>query len=203
VRLSAGRPLVRWQTVSLAAESASLAAAPAGGVVAEVRDNIVRDRVRPFYGVVRGGMGPGVLAFTDKPNPRWEAVPGAVFPDRLLGADLIRTYHSFRGRRDFGLTLTLTGPAEVFVLHAAARPPPDWLAARFADTGLRVRVGPWHAGLIHEDDVEVDPDGRLFLTYSVWRAEAPAGEFRLGPPRMRDQPGPTMMYGLAVRAVSP
>ena len=202
VRFSAIAGLRRWQHVALAAEAAGLVSGSSTAVVAAVRDNLSEDELHPFYGVVREGMRPGSLAFTDKPNPRWAPGPNDPLPAWLDGADLIRTYHQFRHRKDYELVLTLREPATVFVLVDPRQPEPSWLTDRFVPTGARVMVGPWQQAMKVESGTEVRDDDLPYLPFAIWRAEAPAGEFRMGAPRDIDRRNTALMYGVAVKASS-
>jgi hypothetical protein len=202
VRFTALAGLRRWTQVALAVDATGMERAPVEGVVAAVRDNLGDEELHPFYGVVRGGLRPGALAFTDKPNPRWAPGLGDSLPAWLEGADLVRTYHQFRFQRGYELTLTLREAATVFVLFDSRQEPPTWLRERFEESGARVRVGPWMPGMAGAEGIEVADDGRPYLTFAVWRAEVPAGEFTLGPAHDRkDKKLPfALMYGVAVKA---
>jgi hypothetical protein len=205
VRFTALAGLRRWTQVALAVDAAGLEQTPADGVIASVRDNLGDDALHPFYGIVREGLRPGALAFTDKPNPRWAPASGDVLPPWLLGADLVRTYHQFRLERDYALTVTLREAAAVFVLIDARQEPPAWLKQRFTDTGERVRVGPWMQSLAGAEGTELGADGLPYLSFAVWRAEAAAGDVVLGPAHLRrskDMPFP-LMYGVAMKALPP
>ncbi|MEK7951160.1 FecR family protein [Luteolibacter soli] len=203
VKFTALAGLRRWTQVALAVDAAGLERTPADGVIESVRDNLGDEELHPFYGIVRGGMRPGALAFTDKPNPRWAPRTGDALPAGLLGADLVRTYHQFRLEREYSLTLTLRERAAVFVLIDARQELPPWLKQRFRNTGESVRVGPWMPGLTGEPGVELGEDGLPYLNFSVWRAEAEAGDIVLGRAlrrRSKDMPFP-FMYGVAVKAL--
>ena len=197
---AAGLGLKRWDQIALAVSAAGLADRPYAGVIRSVRDNLGGDDLRPFYGVVRRGMRPGALAYTDKPNPRWAPDPDAdALPDWLAGADLVRTYHLFRQRQGYELRLTVNEPAAVYVLASASQPAPDWLATTFTETGTRIRVGPWHVALTDAPGAELGDDGLPYFAFDVWRAEV-RDEVRLGP---AGPAGPhTLMYGLAVKALA-
>ena len=200
VRFSAVAGLRRWQHVAMAAGAAGVSARSGTAVVGGVCDNLSEDELHPFYGVVSGGLRPGSLAFTDKPNPRWAPQPGDSIPPWLDGADLVRTYHQFRHRKDYELVLTLRAAATVFVLVDVRQPAPGWLVERFYDSGARVRVGPWQPAMIGEPGTEVRSDGLPYLAFAVWQADAGPGEFRLGAPRDTDHKDPALMYGVAVKA---
>ncbi len=200
-RFTALAGLRRWPQVAMAVDAAGLVSVPADSVLASVHDNLGDEQLHPFYGVVQGGLRSGAWAFTDKPNPRWAL--GETLPTWLEGADLVRTYHQFRVQKNYELTLTLRAPAAVFVLIDQRQPPPPWLVERFQQTGTHLRVGPWMQGMAGAEGAEIDGDGRPFLRFAVWRADAAAGDFVLGPShagKTRSVPFP-LMYGVAVKAL--
>ena len=169
-----------------------------------MRDNLTDADLRRFYGVVRGGMAAGARAFTGVPSTVWQAVPGGVFPAELIGADIVKTFLSDKRNVHFTLTLTLTRPGEVYVLHDMRKPPPAWLVRDFADTGGRIECGPWDPAVNVMASEGPRRDGHVFLACSVWRRTVPApGTVVLGPPRDPGVTGRNMMYGVAVRPFSP
>jgi len=169
-------------------------------VIADVSDNVVDVDFHRFYGVVAGGMGDGASAYTDNHKQCWRALPGVSFPAELLGADLIRPFQSDRHALDLKVTLVLSQPAAIYVIHDVRKPPPDWLAEDFVRTDMRVRSGPWRPEGHVVRDVRPDETGKCFLQYSVWRKVVPvAGPVELGPPHLRGQGGPSAMYGIAVK----
>ena len=200
LEFSARAGLRRWQQVAMEADRAGLGRGLRSEVIEEVYDNLGEDELRPFYGVIANGLTPGALAFTDKPNPVWMNVPGKPFPSELIGADLVRTYHQFRNKKSYRLTLSLAAPADVFVFLVAPGDPPRWLTNRFQLTGERLRSGTWHKGLASHPAAVLEPEGN-FLDFTVWKCEAGPGEIELGPPRDEKVPGvQALMYGVAVKA---
>ncbi len=198
VRFTKREGMRRWSQVALEAEAAGLASQPKEGVLSEVQDNLGNDGLRPYYGVVAGGMRARAFAFTDKPNLRWAPLPDDALPDGLVGADLIRMYVQFRHKMSYELTLNLREAARVFVLMDSRQTPPDWLVERFTKMPERVRVGPWTPRAMGEEGVENGPDGRPYRWFSVWRVDASAGEFKLGPARTQSGTQP-LMYAVAVK----
>ncbi|PQO25665.1 hypothetical protein C5Y96_22860 [Blastopirellula marina] len=200
LRFSARAGLRRWQQVALAADRVGLPRIANAGVVREVHDNLGEGELRPFYAVIPEGMKPGALAFNDKPNPVWGAVPGQEFPAWLNGADLIRTYYHFRFIKDYELTLDLNEPADVYLLVVSPGEIPPWVAERFQPTGASIRAGTWHPTMGDHPAASVESDGP-YLNFEIWKCEAQAGEFKLGAPLQKRLPGGhSMMYGLAVKA---
>lgn len=200
LRFSARAGLRRWQQVALAADRVGLPRVTSSGVVREVHDNLGEGDLRPFYAVIPQGMKPGALAFNDKPNPVWGAVPGEEFPAWLAGADLIRTYYHFRFHRNYELTLDLNEPADVYLLVVSPGEIPPWVAERFQPTGSSIRAGTWHPAMGDHPAASVD-NNSTYLKFEIWKCEAQAGEFKLGAPLQKRLPGVhSMMYGLAVKA---
>tara|TARA_A100001391_G_scaffold61681_2_gene38446 strand:- start:814 stop:1806 length:993 start_codon:yes stop_codon:yes gene_type:complete len=199
LRFSARGGHERWQQISLAADRTGLTGIPSSGVVREVDDNLHDGELRRFYGVVRGGMKPGALAFTDKENPVWTSMPGEPFPSWLEGAGLIRTYYRVSYFKRFELSLVLNGPADVYLL-VAPNEVPDWLQSQFEPTGTRLHTGPWHREISNHPDAESGPDG-IYMTFEVWKKSVGKGELKLGPPPDRKPAGMhSTMYGVAVKA---
>jgi hypothetical protein len=167
--------------------------------VASVTDNIEELEFRRFYGVVAGGMGSGALVYTDKTNVMWQPVEGAAFPSELLGADVVRTFHSDRHELDLKISLHVVQPSAVYVMHDARKPPLDWLERGFEDTGLRVRSGPWKLAPAVWD-LTANSRGEVYVEYTVWRAHVPAGgRIELGPPHVVGEGGTKVMFGIAVK----
>lgn len=202
LRFSARAGLRRWQQVALEADRLGLRRVSSQGVVREVYDNLGDGDLRPFYAVIQEGMKPGALAFNDKPNPVWGAVPGEKFPEWIDNADLIRTYYHFRFIEDYELTLELNDPAIVYLLVVSEGQTPDWVAERFEPTGATIRAGEWHPAMESHPAATVEEDGP-YVNFAIWKCEAGPGEFKLGAPLEHRVRGVhSFMYGLAVKAKS-
>lgn len=202
LRFSARAGLRRWQQIALAADRVGVPRVATTGVVREVHDNLGEGELRPFYAVIPKGMKPGALAFNDKPNPMWGAVPGEEFPAWLTGADLIRTYYHFRYIKNYELTIDLNEPADIYLLVVSPGEIPPWVAERFRPTGTSIRAGSWHPAMGDHPAATVESSGP-YLNFEIWKCEAAAGEFKLGAPLQKRLPGVhSMMYGLAVKAKS-
>jgi hypothetical protein len=142
----------------------------------------------------------GASAYTDNHKQCWWAASGAAFPAELQGADLICPFQSHRHALDLKVTVELSQPGIVYVMHDVRKPAPDWLARDFLDTGMRLRSGPWRPEGKVVQGVQPDETGKYFLQYSVWQKEVPvAATVELGPPHRRGQGGPSAMYGIAVK----
>jgi hypothetical protein len=187
----------------LSRSGTSQAKARQSSIISSVSDNVVDSDFHRFYGVVPAGMAEGASAYTDNHKQRWRAVPGAAFPAKLQGADLICPFQSDWHARDLKVTVVLSQPAVIYVMHDVRKPPPGWLAKDFADTGMRLRSGPWRPEAKVVQNVPLDETGRCFLQYTVWRKEVSvAGPVEFGPPHLRGQGGPSAMYGIAVKPLA-
>ena len=199
LRFTARGGLRRWQQVAMAVDRAGLSGTSHSEIISDVRDNLGEGELRPFYGVIANGMKSGALAFTDKPNPVWMKLPDREFPRELEGADLVRTYFRFKRKKDYELTLSLSAPAEVFVLLVTPGDAPSWLEERFQQTGSKLRSGTWHSGLASHPAVVAEAK-RNYLHYTVWKCEAGPGELKLGAPRDSDNDAvEPLMYGVVVK----
>jgi len=112
-------------------------------VISGVSDNVKGPKLRRFYGLVPCGMRDGVRAFRDRRETRWQAEPGDVFPEELVGADLIQTFQRHRFRQDFRMTFATSQPSRIYVFYDARYSPPDWLARDFVNTGRRILSTGW------------------------------------------------------------
>jgi len=171
------------------------------GVIADVRDNVMLPDFHQFYLVTPRGLDNGARAYTDRIHPRWNAQGGEALPAWLAGADVVRTFHVSRNRKNFALTLTLSRPATVFVFLDLRKPVPDWLAREFTNTGVQLRLGPWNAGGVIQS-VRPANGEPAFIPCSVWRRDVPtAGEVTLGPPHEIGDARANAMYGVAAKAL--
>jgi len=188
----------------LLSHSGSLQAeANKSSTIASVSDNVADVDFHRFYGVVPRGMVDGASAYTDNHRQCWRALPGEAFPAELQDAELICPFQSDRHALDLKVTLVLSQPAVVYVMHDVRKPPPGWLAEDFTKTDMRLCSGPWRPEGHVVWDVEPDETGKCFLQYSVWRKQVPiAGPVELGPPHLRGQGGPSAMYGIVVKPLA-
>ena len=203
VSLDAARNATRIQAIYGEAGSAAWsldASRDSQTLVQSVGDNITLPNFQSFYRIVPGGMKPGAGPYAGS-RPCWRAPDGQPFPAALLGADLITTFQDKRFNPDFALTLTLNHPATVFVMHDTRQPPPVWLRRDFLkmDETIPLTVP---SGILSPPvaaTVPTDADGRLILSFSVWRREVPAGRVVLGESLASAEKIPHFMYGLAVK----
>jgi hypothetical protein len=185
--------------VSRDAKSWQLMTADATDRIADVDDNMEKDQTHRFYGVVPGGMEEGSRPFSDRPGVVLTSSPGQRFPDCLEGADLVKTFWTERGNRDFEIRLQLRQPSTIYLLVDQRRTQLDWLRRDFRDTGHRLQLTP----LAQWRTIDNNP-GRPPVVYEVWsRKVERAAVVVLGPPMQRGLKGGAPMYGIAVGPLDP
>lgn len=189
VRLSKNKKL--WSSQSL----------NPNGLVVDVEDNATEPEFLHYLGVVPQGMGADSQPYSDRPNVRWQAMPGQNFPSELESIDLIRTFLADRGDRDLEIRIQVSRPCYLYVIIDDRHTPPAWLDREFLKTNLQLRVGPWPANLVK--DIPADNDDRIFIPCTVWKCHIDrAGEVVLGSPVVKGSKGQNLMYAIAVAAVT-
>ncbi|EAQ79017.1 FecR domain-containing protein [Blastopirellula marina] len=108
-------------------------------LIASVADNVSSDSDAKFYVVVPGGFGEEAKVYSDR-NHEWNGLGESGIPPELIGADYIRTFNDDKNRKDIQITLTLSRPADVYVLVDQRYLIPDWLSADFVDTGWKLGI---------------------------------------------------------------
>ena len=142
-----------------------------------------------FYRIVPHGLRPGSVAYTNRPHV-WEASAGQKFPASLMNADVVQTLQTGLGRRNYALQITVTRPADLFVLMPRREPPPAWLTAGFTRTGEEISL------------VEIESPRGSRQPFDVWkRTVAQAGTITLGPASRFTDGRPVVMYGIAAKAL--
>jgi len=195
------RRLSRIDTVITAPSGedwATAASVKGARVIKAVRDNV---KDRRFYGLIPRGMVAGATAYARGQERRqWFDPSGRSLPLWLDGADLVQTLQHDRLNTELELTVTLSQPATLMVLHDTRSPPPRWLRERFTDTGAQLLLGPTNTKG-KPSSFMVQPDESRFLRFSVWSLVVlKAGDIALGP-ATDDKPGSCKMYGIAAKAL--
>jgi hypothetical protein len=209
IRMKRGLTSERLQSVRLMESDGAMRfgsqASAANALVADVSDNLSLPGLNRYYAIVAGGMRGGATAFADRVPPHWLPLPGMVFPAELEGGDLVQTFHEQRQTPAFQLRLHLQRPAVVYLLQDPRHAVPQWLRRDFVKTTLRLRSGPWPPAAPIAVGLEPDADGRVFVSYDVWRREVPVpGTLKLGAPfALPRGAGLPSMYGLVVKALNP
>lgn len=188
VRLSKNRKLWSSQTSN------------PSSLVVDVEDSATEPEFLHYLGVVPQGMGVDSQPFSDRPQAKWQAMPGKSFPQELESADLIRTFLADRGDRELEIRIQVSRPCIMYVIMDDRRPPPQWLEKEFIKTTQTIRVGPWPANSMK--DLTADDAGRVYVPCSIWKCHVDrAGIFVLGSPFVKGSKNQSLMYGLAVGPV--
>ena len=199
VRVAKQKELQRLARVRLSKNKklwSSQSSNPAGLVI-DVEDNATEPEFLNYLGVVPQGMGVDSQPYSDRPNVRWQAMPGGTFPSELDSIDLIRTFLADRGDRDLEIRIQISRPCTLYVIIDNRHTPPQWLEREFLKTDLQVRVGPWPASAYK--DIAPESDGKTYIPCTIWKCRIDrAGDVVLGSPFVKGIKGPNLMYGIAV-----
>jgi len=181
-------------------------------VISDVSDNVEGPQLRRFYGLVPCGMRDGVRAFRDRRETRWQAEPGDVFPEELVGADLIQTFQRHRFRQDFRLSFATSQPSRIYVFYDARYSAPDWLARDFVNTGRRILSSGWSPTTVTRG-LQPDAWGTLAIPHDIWcRDLVEPAIVAVGPPVLPSEDLNSTsefeavlpsMYGIAVQPIAP
>src|SRR4051812_5500779 len=165
-------------------------------VVSEVRDNVRRGESWKYYEIVHGGMREDARAFVDREH-EWNGVTAAGMPSYLLGADYVKTFNDDKINREVEIRVAVARPAILYVLLDKRSPVPDWLRARFFNTGDEIGLdGGKYTRFGERKSVAVGAGKSIDDVFAIWRLDVPSAEtVTLG----AIQPGGEThnMYGIA------
>ncbi|MEX0642086.1 MAG: FecR domain-containing protein [Pirellulales bacterium] len=155
-------------------------------VITDVSDNIRSSGFNMFYEIVPAGLREDALAYADRPQHDWNGVDANGLPPYLIGADYVKPFNSDKMRDDVEITVSLAGPARLFVFFDDRVSPPEWLRESFRDTGddIGLDCGPFvlDGVPIWFDHSKQGAGNSLDVTFSIWeRIVEHAGTVRLGP----------------------
>lgn len=207
VRLRRGRQPRRLSSVWVSQGEYGFSASNASSVVVDVTDNTDDNGFHRFYGIVAGGMRDGAIAYTTHAStPRgdvvWQAEEGEEFPSELLGADVVCPFHVDRQKQSLSISLQLSSPADVYIMHDLRRKPTAWLMNGFQKTQSTIRSGPWRPVSPLAQGLKPGRDGEIYVQHSVWKkCVDAAGSIELGPPQTDGDRGNKAMYGIAVKTI--
>ena len=140
-------------------------------IIVDVWDNIRSAGFKSFYEIVPSGMREDALAYADRPQHEWNGVDAKGMPPYLIGADYVKTFNSDKMRNDVEISVSLAGPARLFVLLDNRVPPPAWLRKSFRDTGddIGMDCGSFELeGTSFVFDHGTGPGKSVEASHSVW-----------------------------------
>ncbi|WP_197527425.1 FecR family protein [Pirellulimonas nuda] len=173
-------------------------------VIAEVRDNILRNSLFSFYEIVATGLGEDSLAYVDRIAHEYNGVTAAGMPEYLIGAEYVKMFNSDKLNPSISIDVKLSTPAKLYVFLDDRLEPPSWLVEGFRDTGddIGIDAGPYQSvgpEWFNTGPTGVGPGESVENQLSVWVREIPGpGVFRLGPAvESEGSTGDSNMYGIA------
>ena len=203
IRMDNTRKSKRLNMVEIGGDYRGQPAARPIHIIRDIYDNIPAGETPRFYGLIQGGMGEGVRAYTTGHTRKWHAWPGETFPEELIGADVICTYDGDRFEENLEITLLIEKSCTLYLFADARQPIPAWLERDFTLTPLKLRSGPWVNRGIKMDTTSPDEEEGTYVPYSVWkRTLLQPGPVVLGAPCMPGHDIKQVMYGLAVKELS-
>jgi ferric-dicitrate binding protein FerR (iron transport regulator) len=139
-------------------------------IIASVNDNVRSLQTAKYYRVIPQGFVEDCRAYVDRLH-EWNGVDGRGLPPFLLGGDYVMTFNDDKIATDISIAVTLTHPANVFVLIDDRVPPADWLKRDFVDTGWDVGAD---EGYVGRDIQTTHGSGQsIDHVYSVWQRKVP------------------------------
>ncbi|GMV97819.1 MAG: hypothetical protein AMXMBFR83_21740 [Phycisphaerae bacterium] len=175
----------------------------AGPVIAHVRDNLSVSQSKKAYQIVPGGLREDARSYADRPRHEWNGLDENGMPERLIGADYVRTFLDTRSRKDIRIYVRLARPARLFVFLDRRVDPPRWLRRDFRETGEQIGLdkGPYRIrqNVYATFERGIGAGISVDHVFSVWeRLVEQPGEVELGP-----NPGGSgsAMYGIAAVAL--
>jgi hypothetical protein len=140
-------------------------------VISEVRDNVRRGESWKYYEIVHGGMREDAKAFVDREH-EWNGVTASGMPSYLLGADYVKTFNDDKINREVEIRLTVARPAILYVLLDKRSPVPDWLRARFFNTGDEIGLdGGKYSRFGERKSIAAGAGKSIDDVFSIWRLD--------------------------------
>jgi hypothetical protein len=190
----------RVQTVQLDRAADNARGAGRSILIESVADNLRKEGMHRFDGVVPGGMQSRVKVFVDRPGPKWKLLRGQAWPEEPDGADLVQTFQAERWDDQFALRLKVARACALFLLRDPRNPVPAGIERDFSDSGLRVRAHPWTGSAITTGSKPLKNAG-FEIPFEVWKKNVTAAVVvSLGAPYDKHPEVPSAMCGIAVKA---
>ncbi|WP_437200728.1 FecR domain-containing protein [Planctomicrobium sp. SH664] len=191
-------------------------------VIANVTDNLSSEFRPKFYAIIPNGLREDAKVYVDRPLLRnglraeWNGLTEEGIPEVLRNADYVQTFNNDKQQEDLEIRLTLSSPADVYILLDERHLIPEWLSRDFEatdltmgiDLGSRVGTGMEETpplGVTVPRLLGVGPGKSVDVPVTIWKRSVPApGEIRLGPNGGKSEKfseatqGAGSMYGIAV-----
>ena len=145
-------------------------------VISEVRDNVRRGESWKYYEIVHGGLREEAKAFVDREH-EWNGVSASGIPSYLLGADYVKTFNDDKINREVEIRLAISRPATVYILLDKRSPVPDWLRARFFNTGDEIGLDGGKYSRFGERKFTAAGAGKsIDDVFTIWRLDVPRSD---------------------------
>jgi hypothetical protein len=177
-----------------------LAGDQTGRLIMAVSDNVQSLKTAKYYRVIPHGFREDCQAYVDRMH-EWNGIDRRGLPPFLLGGDYVMTYNDDKIASEIEIAVTLSQPANVFVLIDDRISPPEWLKRDFEDTNWDVGSDEgWGDRII---DVAAGPGQSVEHVFSVWRRNVPEPTTVILGAVSHESPPPAVdvkrsMYGIVV-----
>jgi hypothetical protein len=177
-----------------------LASPQDGRLITAVSDNVRSLETAKYYRVIHHGFREDCRAYVDRLH-QWNGVDHRGLPPFLVGGDYVMTYNDDKIVSEIQIAVTVSQPANVFVLIDDRVPPPEWLKRDFEDTNWDVGSDEgWEDRII---DVAAGPGQSVEHPFSVWRRAVTEPTTVLLGAISQESPPPAVdvkrsMYGIVV-----
>jgi hypothetical protein len=135
-------------------------------LIASISDNIRSLKTTKYYRVVPHGFCEDCLAYVDRLH-EWNGVDSRGLPPFLVGGDYVMTFNDDKIAKDISIAMTLSQPANIYLLVDDRVPAPEWLKRDFVDTGWDVGADEGYAD--REIKTAKGPGQSIEHICSVWR----------------------------------
>jgi hypothetical protein len=143
-----------------------VAGAQQGRLITTVTDNVRSLQTAKYYRVIPHGFHEDCRAYVDRLH-QWNGVDPRGLAPFLLGGDYVMTYNDDKIASEIEIAVSVSQPANLYVLIDDRVTPPDWLKRDFVDTNWDVGSDEgWEDRII---DVASGPGQSIEHVFSVWR----------------------------------
>jgi hypothetical protein len=169
-------------------------------LITAVSDNVRSLETAKYYRIIRRGFREDCQAYVDRMH-QWNGVDASGIPSFLLGGDYVMTFNDDKIANNFEITVTLSRPANLYLLVDERVPPPDWLSRDFVKT--KWTIGSDEAYDNRPIHNAVGPGQSIEQKFSVWMRKVTSASTVLLGPLTREPPPPNLgikvgqsMYGI-------
>jgi len=148
-------------------------------LITDVSDNVRSLETAKYYRIIRRGFREDCQAYVDRMH-QWNGVDSNGLPPFLIGGDYVMTFNDDKIANQIEINVSLSRPANLYLLVDERVNPPDWLTRDFVKTK-------WTVGSDEGYDnrpiyTAVGPGQSIEQKFSVWLRRVPsASTVLLGP----------------------